>query len=334
MAQEIVISGIAGRFPASDNIREYRDNLYNKVNMIGETDRWNVPADMARKFGFLKNVDKFDHGAFGVNAAGGEFMDPQVRMMCENVYEALLDAGVSPESIRGTNTGVYVGCLCLDAMDRPLKNDTYGFAAVGYAKFSFPNRISYTFNLTGPSLLVDTACSSSFYALTLAYEAIKRGDCESALVIGTALIYSPYIMESMQKSKIINSEGKSQPFDINAAGYVRGESVSVIYLQKEAVAKRIYATIVNTKINNEGFKEAQTVPSVESQIQLYRTVYEDERTKQKNVHTHTIDYLEAHSTSTQAGDKQEIASIDQYFCTNRINGTPLKIGSVKGEVLI
>lgn len=328
---EIVISGIAGRFPASNNVREYRDNLLNKVSMIGgDSQRWNVPSDVAKNFGFMKNVDKFDPKPFNVHPASVDFVDPQGRIMLEHVYEALIDAGVSPESIRGTNTGVYVGSLVLDTMDRPLagKNDTYGLSALGYAKFSFANRVSFTFDLTGPSMLVDTACSSSFYALTLAFEAIKKGDCESALVIGTALIFSPYIIESMQKSKIINAEGKSQPFDKNASGYVRGESVSVIYLQKKQDAKRIYASIVNSKINNEGFKkEGQTVPSIDSQMKLYRSIYENDETK---IDVNSIDFLEAHTTSTQAGDKQEITSIDKYFCKNRNN--PLKIGSVKGNI--
>lgn len=331
MTKEIVISGIAGRFPASNNVREYRDNLLNKVNMIGgDSERWNVPSDVAKNFGFMKNVDKFDPKPFNVHPGGVDFIDPQGRIMLEHVHEALIDAGVSPETIRGTNTGVYVGSLVLDTMDRPLagKNDTYGFSALGYAKFSFANRVSFTFDLTGPSMLVDTACSSSFYALTLAFEAIKKGDCESALVIGTALIFSPYIIESMQKSKIINSEGKSQPFDKNASGYVRGESVSVVYLQKKQDAKRIYASIVNSKINNEGFKtEGQTVPSIDSQMKLYRSVYECD---DNNIDVNSIDFLEAHTTSTQAGDKQEITSVDRYFCRNR--ETPLKIGSVKGNI--
>lgn len=328
---QVVISGISGRFPASNNVREFRDNLYNKTNMIGEdTSRWNASGDVTKKFGFMKNVEKFDPKAFNIHPGVADFIDPQGRIMMEHVHEALLDAGVSPESLRGTSTGVYVGSLVLDTMDRHLegKNDTYGFSGLGYAKFSFANRISFTFDLTGPSMLVDTACSSSFYALTLAFDAINKGECESAIVVGTALIFSPLIIELMQRSKIINTEGKSSPFDKNAAGYVRAESVSVVYLQREKDAKRIYASIINSKTNNEGFKsEGQTVPSIDSQIKLYRSVYEDEKTKVK---TNEIDFIEAHTTSTQAGDKQEITSIDKYFCNDRT--TPLKIGSVKGNI--
>lgn len=130
----------------------------------------------------------------------------------------------------------------------------------------------------------------------------------------------------MSRSGVLAKNGLSQPFDKNSSGFVRAEACCVIYLQKVENAKRIYATIVNSKTNNDGFKrDGPMVPSANVQMKLYESVYDN-----VNFDINLIDYIEAHATSTQLGDKQELRSLDQFFCKNR--KIPLKIGSVKSNM--
>lgn len=202
-SENIVISGIAGRFPQSDNVLEFTENLYNKVDMIGDFDgriKHNFPGQ-PKRFGFVRNLEKFDAQAFYVPPLVASFVDPQGRALIEHAYEAIFDAGVNPKTLIGTNAGVFVGCFNFDSIEHWMYDKTVkvGMASVGNALYALANRLSFALGVTGPSFGVDTACSSSLYALNLAFSAMKNGDCDSALVAGTNVIMSPFPTEDFTR---------------------------------------------------------------------------------------------------------------------------------------
>lgn len=198
----VVISGLSGRFPQSDNIREFSENLHNKVDLIGDKEnrmKHDFPGH-PKRFGLIRNLEKFDAQAFFIPNSKAHCIDPQGRMLVEHACEAILDAGVSPQSLMGSNTGVFVGCFNYDALDYWMfYKTTKGMSSTLNHAYSLANRISFTFGLNGPSMTVDTACSSSMYALNLAFNAIKRGECDSALVAGSNLILSPFVTEDSKR---------------------------------------------------------------------------------------------------------------------------------------
>ena len=189
---EVVISGISGRFPKSHNVAELSHNLFNKIDMIepSQTRFKYYNADLPGCNGFTYDLDKFDANFFSVNRRSAMFTDPQQRVLQEHAYEAILDAGMCPKQLRGSNTGVFVGCCTVEADVYLLHNDISkdGMGMLGSARSLLANRISFSLDFKGPSLMVDTACSSAGYALDLAYSAIFSGKCEAAIVGGANII--------------------------------------------------------------------------------------------------------------------------------------------------
>ena len=188
------------------------------------------------------------------------------------------------------------------------------------------NRISYTMGLTGPSFLLDTACSSSMYALDSAFTAMRNGECDAALVGGSNLLLHPYVTLQFARLGVLASNGYCKPFDKDGTGYVRAEAVCVMFLQKAKDAKRIYANVLYSKTNCDGYKEEGiTYPSGKMQMKLLTEFYQD-----INIEPSTLDYVEAHSTGTVVGDPEECNAIDKVFCTKR--KIPLPVGSVKSNM--
>lgn len=224
-------------------------------------------------------------------------MDPQARMLLEHAYECLLDAGVCPKSIRGSRTGVYIGCCTADADEYYFYRSaaTEGLALTGSSRALFANRISFALDLKGPSLMVDTACNSAGYALDLAYKALRLGEIDAALVGGTNLILHPDTSLRYYRLGVLSKDGFCRPFDKDASGYCRSEAVNMIFLQKAKDAKRVYATVLHSKTNVDGFKnEGLTHPSSDAQGQLIKEFYED-----LGMDPRKVDYLEAHGTATK-----------------------------------
>lgn len=200
---EIVISGVAGRFPQSENVEKFEENLSNGVYMVGDPEgriKWKFPGQPT-KFGLIKNLEKFDSQAFRVPSFLSRSVDPQGRILLEHVFEAIIDAGVSPSSIMGTKTGVYVGCFNYDSLDYWMYDKTtrMGMSSVGNSAYALANRVSFALGARGPSIAVDTACSSSMYALSLAFSDIQNGNCDAAIVAGSNLILSPMPIEDFSR---------------------------------------------------------------------------------------------------------------------------------------
>lgn len=188
------------------------------------------------------------------------------------------------------------------------------------------NRISFTLGLQGQSFLIDTACSSSMYALDMAFTAMRNGECDAAIVGGANLLIHPYTSLQFARVGVLAKDGYCRPFDNSASGYVRSEVICVIFLQKAKDAKRIYAKVLYSKTNCDGYKtEGITYPAGRIQQRLLSEFYDD-----VEIDPSTLAYLEAHSTGTVVGDPEECIAMDNIFCKKR--KTPLLVGSVKSNV--
>ncbi|CAG9818777.1 unnamed protein product [Phaedon cochleariae] len=326
----IAITGISGRFPESNTINEFKEKLFDGVDLVTEDPRkWPSGLNgLPTRSGRIKDLQYFDATFFGAHSKQAHAMDPQLRMLLESTYEAIVDAGVNPTDIRGSKTGVFIGLCTSETFDYMNMNPDImnGYSLTGCCKSMLPNRISYTFDLIGPSCAIDTACSSSLIALQHAETAIRNGDCEAAIVGGVNLILNPTYALQFQKLGMLSPEGKCKAFDISGDGYVRSEAAVTVFLQRASVAKRMYATIVGARTNTDGYKEEGiTFPSGAMQKQLIDELYDE-----IGINPLDVSYIEAHGTGTKVGDPQEVNSIADIFCKNRKD--PLLIGSVKSNM--
>ncbi|XP_046739713.1 fatty acid synthase-like [Diprion similis] len=327
---EVVISGIAGRFPESDNLITFRENLVNKVDLITDDDRrWKSEnPDIPQRTGKVNNIEKFDAEFFGVHFKEAHTMDPAARMILEHTYEAIIDAGVNPRQLRGTNTGVFVGACYSESEKSWLYTDfqANGLGIPGCCRAMMANRISHWLGCTGPSYTVDTACSSSLYAMDHAYKAIRTGECQDAIVVGCHLCLHPHLSQQFFLLGVLSADGSCKSFDNEGNGYCRSEAMCTIYLQKSKDARRIYAHVVHTKTNCDGYKEEGiTFPSSTMQRVLLEQFYEECK-----ISPSKLAFLEAHGTGTKVGDPAEVNAIEKVFCPGRT--TPLQIGSIKSNL--
>ncbi|XP_077296458.1 fatty acid synthase-like [Arctopsyche grandis] len=327
---EVCITGISGLFPDSDNVFELRKNLFNKVDLVSDDHRrWNLNhPEVPQRTGKINHVNRFDASFFGVHYKQAHTMDPMCRLLLEKAYEAVVDAGVNPMTLRGSKTGVFVGA-CFSESEKTWfyeKMQVNGFGITGCSRSMLANRISYWLGCTGPSYCVDSACSSSLYAVEHAFRAIRDGHCDSAIVGGANLCLHPYVSLQFSRLGVLSPEGKCKSFDKDANGYARAEAVPVIFLQKAKDAKRIYAQILHAKTNCDGYKEQGiTYPAGNIQKMLLSEFY-----KECKVNPLDLEFIESHGTGTRVGDPEELVALDDIFCTNR--PTPLKIGAVKSNL--
>ncbi|XP_023309306.2 fatty acid synthase [Lucilia cuprina] len=327
---DIVISGISGKFPNCHNTAEYEYNLYNKIDMVDDDERrWrHFNPEIPKRSGKIYELEKFDATFFGVHFKQAHTMDPQTRILMETAYEAVIDAGINPKTLRGTKTGVYIGS-CISESEKTWfyeKVSSGGFGITGCSRAMLANRISYALGLQGPSFLVDTACSSSMYALDNAFTALRNGEIDAAIIGGANLLLHPFVTLQFARLGVLAADGFCRPFDKDASGYTRSEAINCMFLQRKRNAKRVYATVVYSKTNCDGFKpEGITYPSGKLQEQLLSEFYNE-----VNVSPDDLGYLEAHSTGTVVGDPEECRAIDNVLCSQRTS--PLLVGSVKSNV--
>jgi len=194
--EDVVIAGISGRLPESATIDEFKQQLFEGVDLVTDDERrW--PSGLyglPTRTGKLKDLSRFDATFFGVHAKQANVMDPQLRMLLELTHEAIVDAGFNPNEIKGSRTGVFIGVSDSESSEYWTAQDPdtiNGYGLTGCCRAMFPNRISYTFDFKGPSYAVDTACSSSLFAFQQAVTAIKTGQCDSAIVGGVNLLLKP-----------------------------------------------------------------------------------------------------------------------------------------------
>ncbi|KAL8612603.1 hypothetical protein ACOMHN_006589 [Nucella lapillus] len=232
MDQDVVIAGISGRLPESDNIEEFRQHLMKGEDMVTEDDRRWQPGlhGLPRRNGKLKDLSRFDAAFFGVNPRQADAMDPQLRLLLETTYESIVDAGVDPQSIRGTKTGVFIGASFSESAEAWASDTgkTIGYAMTGCARAMFANRLSYYFDFKGPSFVLDTACSSSLLALDQALHSIRNGHCDAAIVGGSGLLLKPGTSLQFLQLGMLSPDGKCKSFDASGNGDDAGVLLCVL----------------------------------------------------------------------------------------------------------
>ncbi|TAQ83605.1 hypothetical protein B7494_g8071 [Chlorociboria aeruginascens] len=282
-----------------------------------------------------EDIAAFDSMFFGIAPLEAKAIDPQQRLLLHTAYEALENAGIPIESIRGSNTGVFVATFTHD-YEQIVQKDLlsipkYFLTGVGSAIFA--NRISYLFDLKGPSWTVDTACSGSLVAIHQACQSLRSGESNMALAGGTSLMLSPDLMMGMSLLQILNSDGKSYAFDTRGSGYGRGEGVATLVLKRLDDAIRdgdnVHAIIRNTGVNQDGKTSGITVPSGLAQESLMRSVYNKAGLDPKD----TL-FFEAHGTGTVTGDITEVGAIGNLFFESdpASRDMPLYLGSIKANI--
>lgn len=344
-AQSIAIVGVAFRFPGDiKNEQEFWQALVAGQDLVTEIDpsRWATDVlshpkrgeagrSVTFSAGVLSRIDEFDASFFGISPREAAWLDPQQRLLLELAWESMENGGIPPSRLAGTDCAVYVGISGLDYGIRAL-DDLASFSAhtmTGSTLSIAANRLSYVFDLHGPSMSIDTACSSSLVALHQACSTLRAGDASMAMVGGVNVLMHPYPFVGFSKASMLSSRGRCHTFDASGDGYVRAEGGAVLLLktleQAQADGDRIRAVILASGVNADGGrKSGLTIPSKDGQVELMRSVL-----ARAGVAADEVDYLEAHGTGTAIGDPIETSAIGEVYGQARSSFHPLPIGSVK-----
>jgi acyl transferase domain-containing protein/acyl carrier protein len=345
-ADGIAVVGIGCRFPGADGPAAFWDLLRSGRDAIGEVpaDRWDVdafydrdpatPGTTTTRFGgFIRDVDRFDAGFFSVSPREAARMDPQQRILLEVAWEALEHAGIAPDALRGSATGVFVGISTSDYSLLQLASPGHvdAYTGTGNAHSIAANRLSYALDLRGPSLAIDTACSSSLVALHLASQSLRSGECSVALAAGVNLLLAPHLTIAFSKAGMMAADGRCKTFDAAADGYVRGEGCGVVVLKRlsDAIADRdhVLAVIRGSATNQDGLSNGLTAPNGQAQQAVIR-----EALARAGVRPDEIGYVEAHGTGTPLGDPIELDALREVLMPGRSPALPCAVGSVKTNI--
>ena len=349
-AQPIAIVGMACRFPGAPDIPSFWRLLEAGEDAVIEF----VPGSGAGRFeelfpdgavsseacrygAFVSDIDRFDEAFFRISPVESELLDPQQRMMLETSWLALEDAGIDPDRLKGSRTGVYVG-ICNDEYrmlvlesDRPADAASCLYALSGTNLNGAAGRVAFVMGLMGPVKAVDAACASSLVSIHDAVADLQHGKADLALAGGVQAMLNSGIYELRAGAMMLSPEGQCKTFDASANGYVRGEGCGMVVLKRlseaEADGDRIWGVIRGSAVNHGGASVGLTVPNTPALVQVM-----GEALSQAGVPATDVDYVEAHGTGTTVGDPIEINAVAEVYCKGREPGHPLLTGSVKTNV--
>ena len=348
--QPIAIVGMACRFPGAPDLPAFWRLLETGGNAISEgvpgsgVGRWGqifgddaVQSEGCRFGAFVEDIDQFDDSFFRISPVEAEWLDPQQRMMLETSWLALEDAGIDPEKLRESRTGVYTGIsndeyrmLVVDS-NKPAEAAGCLYALSGTNLNGASGRVSFVLGLRGPAKAVDAACASSMVSIHDAVADLQQGKADLAIAGGVQAILNGRIYELRADSMMLSPDGQCKAFDASANGYVRGEGCGVIVLKRlseaEADGDRIWAVIRGAAVNHGGASIGLTVPNAPALEEVMDTALSD-----AGISPLEVDYLEAHGTGTEVGDPIEINAVAAVYGKKRTADRPLLIGSVKTNV--
>lgn len=335
--EPVAVIGVGCRFPGDiDGPERLWDFLTEKKCAItAYPDRGFTNAGtFAESGGFLKDVAGFDNRFFDIPPDEARRMDPQQRLLLEVSWEALEHAGIIPESLRLSRTGVFVGVSSTDyvrLVSASAQQKSTIWDNTGGSSSIIANRISYFLDIQGPSIVIDTACSSSLVAVHLACRSLSTWDCDIALVGGTNVLISPEPWGGFREAGILSQTGCCHAFDKSADGMVRGEGCGVIVLQRLSDARlegrRILAILTGSAVNQDGKSNGIMAPNPSAQIGVLENACKSAR-----VDPLEIGYVEAHGTGTSLGDRIEAHALGMVFGRKRPGSGPLMIGSIKPNI--
>nr|CAQ48259.1 MicA protein [Planktothrix prolifica NIVA-CYA 98] len=344
--EPIAIIGIGCRFPGADNPEAFWQLMQAGVDAIADVPpgRWDIdnfydptPGTAkkmySRQGGFLKNVDQFDPQFFRISPLEANYLDPQQRLLLEVAWEALENAAIVPETLVGSKSGVFIGISDVDyhrlAYQSPPNLTAY--VGTGNSTSIAANRLSYVFDLRGPSLALDTACSSSLVAVHLACQSLQNQESNLCLVGGVNLILSPETTIVFSQARMMAPDSRCKTFDASADGYVRSEGCGMVVLKRlrDAIedGDRVLAVIKGSAVNQDGLSNGLTAPNGPAQQAVIRQALENAQ-----VEPAQISYIEAHGTGTELGDPIEVKSLKAVLGEKRSLDQTCWLGSVKTNI--
>jgi acyl transferase domain-containing protein/enoyl-CoA hydratase/carnithine racemase/acyl carrier protein len=343
--EKIAIVGSSGRYPDAANLQQYWDNLVQGRNSVGEVppSRWDVhryydsnPSGknktISKWMGALADADRFDPLFFRISPQEADYIDPHHRLFLQESYRAFEDAGYSVDTLSDTRCGVYLGIASSEYALLLARTGRWTGASVTSNHTAIAAaRIAYHLNLKGPAIAVDTACSSSLVAIHLACQALSSGEIDMALAGGVALCLTAESFLTMTQAGMLSPAGQCKAFDDSADGIVVGEGVGAVVLKRlsdaEAAGDTIYGVILGSGINQDGKTNGITAPSIHSQVELERAVYD-----KHGIDPQTITYVETHGTGTPLGDPIELQALATAFGEKTSKKTWCGLGSVKSNI--
>ena len=347
VGEPIAVVGMACRFPGANDVASFWRLLDAGENAVSE----GVPGSGSGRMGqlfrgaeaqsvacrfaaFIDDVDQFDATFFRISPVEAQFLDPQQRLMLETSWQALEDAGIDPDVLKGSRTGVYGGVsnneyrgLILEASHTAEPASSL-YTVSGTSYNTAIGRVSFALGLQGPAIAIDTACSSSLVAIHQAVTGLQQGEADLALAGGVHTILSGRLLELRANAGMLAPDGRCKTFDAAANGYVRGEGCGILVLKRlreaEADGDRIWGVIRGSALNQDGASTGLTVPSEEAQEQVILDAL-----RRSGVTPSQVDYVEAHGTGTPVGDPIELRAVAAAYGRDRAAKRPLLIGSVK-----
>lgn len=345
LSRPIAIIGLSCRFPNAANKIAYWQLMKQGQNAISHlpperlelvrgTNEINLYNPSHPYWGgYISEIQKFDPYFFGISPREAILMDPQQKLLLEVTYEAIEDAGLPIDKLAGSNTGVFIGMYGSEFLKlQNLENELDAlYIPTGNATSIAANRLSYQFDLRGPSIALDTACSSTLVAAHLGCTYLKNKQCDLAIVGGAKINLLPSMNDVLAQAKMLSPDGQCKTFDANANGYVQGEGIGVVILKRleDAIQDkdRIYAVIEGSAVNQDGKTNGLTAPNGAQQEALLKAAY-----TVSNIDPSQVGYVECHGTGTVLGDPIELEALENVVGKTHTKEKPCWIGSVKTNI--
>ena len=340
--RDIAVVGMAGRYPGADSADEMWELFSNYRSGVGElpAGRWaeySRDAEMTRRMeqaqltgGYIEDIASFDAEFFGLSPLEAANMDPQQRIILQLTWEALEDAHIPANQLRGKPVGVFMGNTNNDygMLISADPAEAHPYALTGNSSSIIANRVSYAFDFRGPSVAMDTACSSSLVAIHQAVRSLRDGESEVAVAGGVNLLCSPFATVAFSELGVLSPTGGIRAFSDDADGIVRSDGAGVVVLKRLEDARRdgddVLAVIKGSAVNSDGRSNGLTAPNPDAQVDVLHSAYADAR-----IDPRSVDYVEAHGTGTILGDPIEATALGTVLGRQRDVAEPLLLGSAK-----